>query len=169
MIAHFSLPARDPEGVARLFASLIDGVAMPFPVVPGAWVAIASDGSGCGIEVLPETSAHNPGTGEADPDRHAAGPEVMPWEVQIRQDGHAQPASGFHVALSSARSAEEIIDLVRPHGWRAVPCDRGGVFDLVEVWIEGRFLVEVIPPQGFERYLAFYNPTVAAQMFGQAA
>lgn len=169
MIAHFSLPARDPRGVADLFAALIDGIAMPFPLVPGAWVAIASDGSGCGIEVLPEASAHHPGSGETDPQRHAQGPEVMPWEVQIRQDGQSQAASGFHVALSTGKSVEEILDLVRPHGWRAVPCDRGGVFELVEVWVDDRFLVEVIPPRGLEHYLAFYNPTVAAQMFGHAA
>lgn len=54
-------------------------------------------------------------------------------------------------------------------GWRAVQCDRGGVFDLVEARIESRFLVEVMPPQGFERYLAFYNPDVAGRMFGVAA
>jgi hypothetical protein len=102
MIAHFSLPARDPKGVAELFARLISGVAMPFPVVPGAWVAIARDGSGCGVEVLPEASAHHPGTGPST-SMAAQGPQVMPWEVQIRQDGSAQSASGvgkgceFHV------------------------------------------------------------------------
>lgn len=57
------------------------------------------------------------------------------------------------------------LDLVRPYGWRAVTCDRGGVFDLVEVWIENRFLVEVLPPRGLERYLAFYNPETAGRMF----
>ena len=164
MIAHFSIPARDPQRVAEVFADLIDGVVMPFPVVPGAWVAIARDGSGCGVEVLPEASAHHPGEGEADPARKANGPEVMPWEVQIRQDGAAQSASGFHVALSSPKSAEAILATAAAAGWRAVPCDRGGV----EVWIENRFLVEVIPPRGLERYLAFYNPAVAGEMFGAA-
>lgn len=168
MIAHFSLPARNPQSVAAVFADLIDGVAMPFPVVPGAWVAIAKDGSGTGIEVLPEASAHNQGDGDADPSRKANGPEVMPWEVQIRQDGSAQDTSGFHVALTSPLSSEEIITIARAEGWRAVPCDRGGVFDLVEVWVENRFLVEVLPPAGKDRYMAFYNPEVAGQMFNMA-
>ena len=44
-------------------------------------------------------------------------------------------------------------------------CDRGGVFDLVELWVDNRTLVEVLPPEGTARYLAFYNPAVAAQMF----
>jgi hypothetical protein len=168
MIAHFSLPAREPEVVAGVFAEIIDGVAMPFPVVPGAWVAIARDGSGTGVEVLPEASAHNPGSGDTDPARRAIGPEVMPWEVQIRQDGAVQQASGFHVAITSPLSAERIIALGRNHGWRSVYCDRGGVFDLVELWIDNRFLVEVLPPEGVTRYQAFYRPEVAGQMFGAA-
>jgi len=168
MIAHFSLPARDPKAVAGVFASLIDGACMPFPVVPGAWVAIARDGSGTGVEVLPEASAHNQGEGDTDPDRRANGPEVMPWEVQIRQDGAPQEASGFHVAITSPLSADAIIEIGRAQGWRTVACDRGGVFDLVEIWVENRFLVEVLPPSGTERYLAFYNPEVAGRMFGMA-
>jgi hypothetical protein len=92
----------------------------------------------------------------------------MPWEVQIRQDGSAQGASGFHVAITSAMSAEEIVAIGKAEGWRAVPCDRGGVFDVVELWIEGRFLVEVMPRAGLHRYLAFYNPEVAGAMFGSA-
>lgn len=168
MIAHFSLPAREPELVAGVFARIIDGVAMPFPVVPGAWVAIAKDGSGLGVEVLPEASAHNIGEGDTDLNRRANGPEVMPWEVQIRQNGAAQQASGFHVAITSSLSADTIIELGRLHGWRAVYCDRGGVFDLVELWIDNRFLVEVLPPEGTARYHAFYKPEVAGQMFGGA-
>lgn len=164
-IAHISLPAAAPEATARLFAELIDGVAMPFPVVPGAWVAIARDGSGTGIEVLPQASAHHPGRGEADPARRANGPEVMPWEVQIRQDGAPQEASGFHVALSTHLSAEAVFELGRARGWRTVGCDRGGVFDLIELWVDNRFLVEVLPVQGYQRYLSFYNPEVAARMF----
>lgn len=165
MIAHISLPAADPKVTAGVFARLIDGVAMPFPVVPGAWVAIARDGSGTGVELVPDTSAHHPGDGDEDPTRSANGPEVMPWEVQIRQDGAPSDATPFHAAITTGLSADEVIALGREHGWRAVHCDRGGVFDLVELWIDNRTLVEIMPPEGTARYLAFYNPEVAARMF----
>ncbi len=99
---------------------------MPFPVVTGAWVAIARDGSGCGIEVVPAATRHYPGIGEADPARPANGPEVMPWEVQIRQDGAAEPASGVHVASSSMLSRNEILAVGQEQGWRTVRCERGG-------------------------------------------
>ncbi|MFN3520610.1 MAG: hypothetical protein ACK4YQ_00050 [Phenylobacterium sp.] len=163
MIAHFSIPARDPQATAELFGRLIDGAVMPFPVVPGAWVAIARDGSGTGVEVVPAATAHHMGEGEAG--EALGGPVVMPWETQIRQDGDAESPNGMHVAITSALSAAQIIELARAQGWRAVHCDRGGVFDLVEVWVDNRTLVEVLPPEGTRRYLAFYNPEVAAGMF----
>lgn len=163
MIAHFSIPARDPRATAEVFGRLIDGAVMPFPVVQGAWVAIARDGSGSGVEVVPAATAHHMGQGEAG--EALGGPVVMPWETQIRQDGETDDASGFHVAITSKLSADEIIAIGREQGWRAVHCDRGGVFDLVELWVDNRSLVEVLPPEGTRRYLAFYNPTVAAAMF----
>lgn len=168
MILHVSLPARDPRATAEVFAKLIDGVAMPFPVVDGAWVAIAKDGSGTGVECLPERSAHHMGEGAGDPANPAQGPEVRPWEVQIRPDAAGVPAGPFHVALASKLSADEIVALGEAHGWRAVPCERGGVFDLVELWIDNQALVEVLPPGGARRYLDFYNPEVAGRMFAPA-
>lgn len=163
MIAHFSLPARDPQRTAEIFGRLIDGAVMPFPVVPGAWVAIARDGSGVGVEVVPAATAHHMGQGEAGV--ALGGPAVMPWETQIRQDGDVEGPNGVHVAITSPLSAEEIIAIGRAEGWRAVHCDRGGVFDLVELWVDNRTLVEVLPPEGTRRYLAFYTPEVAGQMF----
>lgn len=165
MIAHFSIPARDTQAVAGVFARVIDGVAMPFPVVEGAWVAIARDGSGVGVEVVPETSAHHPGEGDEDPSRPPEGPIPMPWETQIRQDGRPQAAGPFHVAMTTRLSTEEVLAIGREQGWRAVHCDRGGVFDLVELWVDNRALVEILSPEGTDRYLAFYNPEAAAKMF----
>jgi hypothetical protein len=52
--------------------------------------------------------------------------DVMPWEVQIRQDGGCQAVSGFHVALTSSKSAEAIMAVAEAERWRAVPCDRAG-------------------------------------------
>lgn len=166
MIAHFSIPARDPRRTAELFGRLIDGAVMPFPVVEGAWVAIARDGSGVGVEVVPAATSHHMGEGE--PGEARLGPFVMPWETQIRPDGDPEAGSGFHVAITSPLSADEIIALVQAENWRAVHCERGGVFDLVEVWVDNRNLVEVLPPGGTRRYLEFYTPEVAGQMFNHA-
>jgi hypothetical protein len=164
MIAHISIPAHDPRAAAEVFGRIIDGEVMPFPVVEGAWVAIARDGSGLGVEVVPAASAHHPGDGLPD-GRVSDGPFVMPWETQIRQDGAPQDASGFHVAITTKLSVDDLLAIGAEKRWRAVHCDRGGVFDLVELWIDNRFLVEVLPPKGSERYHAFYTPEVAGKMF----
>jgi hypothetical protein len=134
-------------------------------VVQGAWVAVARDGSGLGVEVVPEASAHHRGEGDRDPAHASDGPFVMPWETQIRQDGAAQTASGFHVAITTKLSVDELLQIGRENGWRAVHCDRGGVFDLVELWVDNRLLVEVMPPEGAARYFAFYKPEVCGAMF----
>jgi hypothetical protein len=166
MIAHVSVPARDPKATALFLAALIDGLAFSFPVVPGAWIAVCNDGSGLAIEVYPDTMAHHPGQGEADPEAAPAGPTTMPWEDQIFPDGTQSRPSAFHLALTSALTEEQVIHLARSAGLRALYCDRAGVFGLVEVWLDNIILIEVLSRKEAERYQAFMNPQGVAAMFG---
>src|SRR6185312_1445873 len=65
MIHHVSIPAREPERVARVLAELLGGYAGPFiGPIPGAFVAYAEDAHGTGVEVYPERTTVIPG--EAD-------------------------------------------------------------------------------------------------------
>lgn len=166
MIAHVSVPSNCPRDTALFFAGVIDGVAFEFPVVPGAWIAVANDRSAVAIEVYPPGMAHHPGVGDVDPTVHADGPTTLPWEDQIYPDTvHTQP-TGFHVAVATRRTEAEIIARARAAGWRALACDRAGVFKLVEVWVDNSFLVEVMVPEEVERYRAFMNPEGCREMFG---
>ncbi|MCA8899346.1 MAG: hypothetical protein H6847_03500 [Hyphomonas sp.] len=167
MIAHVSIPARDPRRTALLLASLIDGEAFNFPVVPGAWIAVARDGSGLAVEVYPETMAHHPGVGEVDSGLVPDGPQAMPWEDQIFSDGPQIRASAFHFAMASPLSDEEILKVAHEAGLRALKCERGGVFAVVEVWLENAILLEVLTPHEVGRYRQFMNPAACAAMFGQ--
>lgn len=169
MIAHVSVPARRPKETAELFASLIDGDAFSFPVVPGAWIAVARDGSGLAVEVYPEMMAHHPGVGGVDPARTNEGPQTQPWEDQIFEDGPQIRPSAFHFALASPLSDDEILTIARRAGLRALKCERGGAFGLIEVWLENALLVEVLSAREFERYRAFMNPASCAAMFGSPA
>jgi hypothetical protein len=166
MIAHVSVPARDPRGTALLLARLIDGEAFNFPVVPGAFIAVARDGSGLAIEVYPEGMAHHPGKGAPDPALPAAGPMTMPWEDQIHPDGIQLRPSAFHLALVSKLGDDAVVQLAERAGLRAVRCDRAGVFRLVELWLDNSILVEVLNPAEAERYRGFMNPDGVAAMFG---
>jgi hypothetical protein len=53
-------------------------------------------------------------------------------------------------------SFEEILAVAKREGWIARICDRAS-FNLVEVWIENRFLIEVVSGKEIERYRKFYS------------
>lgn len=166
MIAHVSIPAQDPKATCLLLSALMDGEAFPFPVVPGAWIAVARDGSGQAIEVYPETMAHHPGRGEADLSIRPEGPATLPWEDQVSPDGPQVRPSAFHLALSTPLDADQVLALAREAGLRAVRCERAGLFGLTEVWIDGTLLVEVLGRTDVERYRRFMNPQGVARFFG---
>jgi hypothetical protein len=65
VIHHVSIPAREPERVARVLAELLGGYAGPFiGPIPGAWVVYQEDGVGTGIEVYTEDTQLFPGEGQ---------------------------------------------------------------------------------------------------------
>lgn len=166
MIAHASIPSANPRETAAFFAAVIGGLVFDFPVVPGASIAVARDGSGTAIEVYPPPLAHHPGTGQPDPAMAPAGPVPMPWEDQIfPEQGHTRP-SGFHLAIATKLSAADVVGHAKARGWRVVECDRGGVFGVIEVWVDNLYLVEVLTQAELERYRAFLNPDGCAPMFG---
>ena len=166
MIAHVSIPSDDPRSTALLLAALIGGQAFAFPVVPDAWIAVAQDGSGLAIEVYPDGMAHHPGSGPADPRVVPEGPETMPWEDQIFPDGRQLRPSAFHMAITTELADEQVFALARQAGIRAVRCERGGVFGLIEIWLDDTLLVEVLNAQDTGRYRSFMNPAGCAAMFG---
>jgi hypothetical protein len=167
MIAHFSIPSKKPKETASFFAAVIDGLVFDFGgVVAGAWIAVAKDRSGVAVEVYPNDMAHHPGAGEVDPTAKAEGPTAMPWEDQIHRDHVQTRPSGFHVAMGTKRTEAEIVDLAKAAGWRAIACERAGVFGVVEVWVDNTFLVEVLVPAEVDRYRKFMNPEGCGEMFG---
>lgn len=167
MIAHLSIPARKPAVVATALGQLIDGDVLPFPVVKGASIIIARDGSGFAVEVIPERMVHHPGRGNAGEGN--GGLRAMPWEVQIRADGSKPRPGPYHIALHSPHDAATVQEIAGKLGWRCVECDRGGAFKVVEFWVENRMLVEVLTPQESARYRAFMQPAAARAMFEAAA
>lgn len=130
MILHASICAHDPLKVATVLAELWTGEALPFAPVPGAWIAMAGDDRGSGIEVYPAGRALKPGSGED-----------MFETVDLPQI----PAYGStHLAIQSPLSLDEIKAMAAREGWRAVQCSRGGMFDVIEFWLEGRTMIEVL-------------------------
>ena len=140
MIHHLSIPAYDPRRVAGIFAELFGGVSIPFPPFPGAFLAVAMDTHGTGVEVYPADAALKPGG--------PMGPSVV-------RTGQPAQHGAVHFALSVDCGIDDIQRIAAREGWDCHVCDRGGDFGVVELWIENRFMVELLPPAFAAAYLAY--------------
>jgi len=135
MIVHVSIPADDCAKVARVLAAMMDGQALRFPPGgPDTWNVWSKDGA-TQLVMTPRGQYIVPGTHE------------MAWAERPRER-----ASETHVALCVERSAAEITMLAAQAGWPARICDRGGFFQVIELWVEGAYLVEVLDPQFTAQY-----------------
>jgi hypothetical protein len=139
MIHHISIGAKDPQRVARVIAELWQTEALPFPPVPGAYIVIVDDGHGTAIEVSPLATELVPGDGDA--------------EVQATVNDNASPFTATHAALSVPVSAERIAEIAAREGWRTGTYWRGGIFQVIEFWIEDRMMLELLSPDMVRLYL----------------
>lgn len=155
MIHHISISARDPRRVASVIAELMGGVSVPFPAFPGAYIALPGDEHGTAIEVGPLGLELLPGTGDE--------------EVQGRVNESASPYTATHAALSVSIGEERVKQIAAREGWRAGTFERGGAFSVVEVWVENRLLLEVLPPEMAARYLDATRPENMAALFAAPA
>ena len=118
MILHASISAADPRHVAEVLAELWDGEALPFAPVAGAWIAMAGDARGSGIEVYPRGRALIPGADDAMFDK---------TELE-----HPARYGSTHLAIQCHKGQDEIEALAQREGWRSVRCSRGGMFDVID-------------------------------------
>jgi catechol 2,3-dioxygenase-like lactoylglutathione lyase family enzyme len=143
VIHHLSIPAREPERVARFLGDLLGGDVTEFGPLPGSWIAWARDDVGTAIDCLPLGTEMHPGAG-TDQASFAA------------TEGRS-PFGATHVAISVDRSEAEIKTVAEREGWRAVRCDRGS-FAVVEVWLENATMVEFLTPEMAADYLVAVRP-----------
>jgi hypothetical protein len=136
-LVHASIPADDPQAAARVLAEIMGGEALRFPPGgPDAWMAWSGDGA-VELEVIPRGRVLHPGGDQGD------------WRAL---DG-GQRLSEVHLAISVDHSAEAVIALADRAGWPARACERGGgLFGLVEVWVDGVFMIEFLDPAQTARY-----------------
>ena len=139
MLHHLSIPAREPERVARALAELLGGDVTPFGPLPGSWIAWARDEAGTAIDCLPVGTEMRPGEGDET--------------CQFSSAEYPSPFGATHAALSVDRTEDEIRSVAEREGWRAVRCDRGS-FSVIEVWVENAVMLEFLTPEMAADYLA---------------
>ena len=154
MIHHISVAARDPRRVAGVLAELWQTRALPFPPVEGAYIVISDDGRGTAIEVVP------------------LGAELMPGEggepAQSALKAGGSPYTSTHAALSVPLSRERVREIAEREGWQAGEFVRGGVFEVIEFWVEGRLLLELLAPDMAQGYLNVMTTSSYAAMLEAA-
>ncbi|HEY9880736.1 MAG TPA: hypothetical protein V6D29_19920 [Leptolyngbyaceae cyanobacterium] len=151
MLHHVSIAVENPARVANVLAQLMGAQAFEFPIHPNAYIVVQGDQYGTAIEVLPANTAWVAGEVEA---------EIVP----------APSASSFtptHVAISVPSSLSTIKTIGTREGWLVRQCDRGP-FEVIELWLENRVMVELLPQDLATKYLSFMTPVNFAAFAEQA-
>ncbi len=139
MLFHVSIEADDPRHVATVLAEILGGAAAPFPPVgEGSWVALAGDDRGTMVEVYPRGTEMHLAPGEADAIGRASEPRRH---------------NATHIAIATEADMAAIFLIANREGWPVKYCRRGGKFGVIELWLEGCQLVEVLTPAMQREYL----------------
>lgn len=163
MIFHISMPAHEPERVAKVVAELWGGEAFPFlPMARnGSWVAFAGDDRGSAIEFYPRGAEISPSTED-----YPTGFTVTVNEAAANAVDEAAGRSATHAAVFSPLSQDEIVALAQREGWLGRYAQRGR-FHVVEFWLENAIMLEVLTEDLKQEYLA--TQTLEAWRAGVAA
>lgn len=138
MLFHLSIDADDPQRVATVLAELWGGQATPFPpVAQGSWLAHSGDDRNTMVEVYPR------------------GTELVATdEGAIGVPGTQRRANPVHFAMATALDKQAVLAIARREGWPAEHHMRGGgAFGVIEIWVEGCQMVEVLTPEMQREYL----------------
>lgn len=165
MINHISIAVENPEKAANVIAELWNGMVVPFPPAPGSFMVFANDGKGSAVEVTPSGTVLVPGEGLPPEDDCNAATEE--YEAKFVQTDSAPQYVATHLNINTHLSIEEIKEIGRREGWRTLVCNRGeGLFQLVEMWVENSFMLEVMTPEQTARYIEITSPEFFAEALG---
>lgn len=138
MLFHMSIAAKDPRHVAGVIAEFWGGEALPFPPVSDdGWIVMAGDDRGSALEVYPVDTVLREADGDADAYGEAAGVDVF---------------TPTHGALATGLDSDAVLAIAAREGWPAKYRKRGGMFGVIELWIEGRQMMELLTPEMQDEY-----------------
>ncbi|MBC7899715.1 MAG: hypothetical protein H7070_06640 [Saprospiraceae bacterium] len=168
MINHISIGVHNPEKTANVLAELWDGIVLPFPPSPDSFIVLANDGKGSAVEVTPIDVVLEPGTGLPEDDGFSTETITEENEARfVRTDFRPQYVS-THLNINTKLSVDEVKAIGKREGWRTLVANRDkGLFQLVELWIEDRFMLEVMTPEQTQRYVEITSPEFIAKFFAE--
>jgi hypothetical protein len=164
MLNHISIAVNDPKKVADILAELWGGMVIPFPPAPDSFIVLANDGRGSAVEVTPAGTVLVPGEGL--PPEDDLGAATAEYEAKFVKSEYVPQYVATHLNISTELSIDEIRAIGKREGWRTFVANRdGGLFQLVELWIEGNFMLEVMTPAQTARYREITSPAFIAKAF----
>ncbi len=166
MINHISIAVNNPEKVANVLAELWNGAVFPFPPTPNSFFVVANDGRGSAIEITPIDIVLVPGKGLPSEENFDINVRTEKHEAQFVKSDFVPQYVPTHLNINTQLSETEIKEIGKREGWRVLTCNRGeGLFQLVELWIEDRFMLEVMTPEQTARYVEITQPEFLSQAF----
>jgi hypothetical protein len=168
MINHISIGVHNPEKVAKVLAELWDGDVIPFPPCPNSFIALAYDGRGTAVEITPINTVLVPGEGLPPEEGFDAATPTEEYEAKFVADDYAPRYVATHLNINTNLSEAEVKQIANREGWRVLTCNRGGgLFQLIELWVENRFMIEVMTPEQTARYVEIFSPESIAALKAQ--
>lgn len=167
MINHISIAVDNPEKVANVLAELWNGFVVPFPPCPGSFMVFANDGRGSAVEITPADTILMPGEGLPQEENFDTNTPTEEFEAKFVKSDFVPRYSPTHLNINTQLSEAEVKEIAKREGWRTLTCNRDrGLFQLIELWIEDRFMLEVMTPEQTRRYVEIADPAFIAAAFG---
>ena len=159
MINHISIGVNDTEKTAKVLAEIWGGYAMPFPGAPDSWLVFADDGKGTGVEVTPNNTVLEPGKGLPAEENFDINVPTEEFEAKFVSTNENPKYVSTHLNINTKLSVEDVKAIAEREGWRCFVANRGGgAFQLIELWVENRFMLEIMTPEMTEMYINIMQP-----------
>jgi hypothetical protein len=143
-------------------------MAIPFPPAPGSFMALANDGKGSGVEITPTGTVLVPGEGMPPEEGFGIETRTEEYEGKFVQTDNPARYVATHLNISTHLGIDELKAIGAREGWRTLVCNRGeGLFQLVEMWIDNTFMLEVMTPEQTARYVEVTSPDFIAKAFAE--
>jgi hypothetical protein len=141
MIFHLSIAAAQPKRVANVLAELWQGTVFPFPpIATGSFAVLAGDERNSLIEVYPLGTELVPADGDGD--------------AESRHNPVASGHTATHAAIASPLPLADVLHIASREGWTAKVRKRGGLFRVIELWLENTVMIEVLTAEMADEYLS---------------
>lgn len=148
-IHHVTVPARDPQHVARTLAEMLGARVVPMPHPHGSLLVYAGDADGSALEVWPAALRVSADARELQL-RDLPLPEAWPHHAYVTSD---------------ASDPERVLEIFAREGWRAERVHNGpphAGFDLVRGLIENQTQIEIGGRQMRAQYERFFREVTSA-------